>query len=58
MRLKIVMRESEHAPRPRPALDSADLNALYDGDGLPLIGQTVGTVRFLFGPPGIVGLGI
>ncbi|KAI0269737.1 cyclin-like protein [Gloeopeniophorella convolvens] len=50
MRLKIAMRETEHAPRSRTPL-------LGDGyhdmpDGADAIGRNEGTVRFLFGPHG------
>jgi hypothetical protein len=53
IRLKIVMRESEHPPRPRQPLGSADPSAFYGGDEAALLGRNEGTVRFLFGPPGI-----
>jgi len=52
IRLKIVMRETEHPPRPRQPLGSADPSALYSGDDVALLGRNEGTVRFLFGPPG------
>lgn len=58
IRLKIVMRESEHPPRPRQPLGSADPSALYGGNDSSLLGRNEGTVRFLFGPPGIVGHGV
>jgi len=58
MRLKIVMRESEHPPRPRRPLGNADPSALYGGNDSSLLGRNEGTVRFLFGPPGIVGHGV
>jgi CTD kinase subunit beta len=58
IRLKIVMRESEHPPRPRQPLGSADPSALYGGHDSSLLGRNEGTVRFLFGPPGIVGHGV
>jgi CTD kinase subunit beta len=50
MRLKIVMRETEHPPRNRTP-------TLGDGyhdfpDGADAIGRNEGTVRFLFGPNG------
>ncbi|KAG6907885.1 hypothetical protein DXG01_007049 [Tephrocybe rancida] len=54
IRLKISMRETEHAPRPRQPLGNADPSALYGGDDVPLLGRNDGTVRFLFGPPGVV----
>jgi CTD kinase subunit beta len=46
------MRETEHPPRPRQPLGSADPSALYSGDDVALLGRNEGTVRFLFGPPG------
>jgi CTD kinase subunit beta len=55
--MKILMRESEHPPRPRQPLGNADPSALYGGDEASLIGRNEGTVRFLFGP-GIVGHGV
>jgi len=58
IRLKIVMRETEHLPRPRQPLGNADPSALYSGNDSSLLGRNEGTVRFLFGPPGIVGNGI
>ncbi|KAG5650475.1 hypothetical protein H0H81_012127 [Sphagnurus paluster] len=54
IRLKIVMRETEHPPRTRQPLGNADPSALYGGDDIPLLGRNEGTVRFLFGPPGSV----
>lgn len=51
IRLKIVMRETEHPTRPRQPLGSADPSALYGGDDNQLLGRNEGTVRFLFGPP-------
>jgi len=53
MKLKIVMRETEYPPRPRQPLGSVDPSALYGGDDAALLGRNEGTVRFLFGPPGI-----
>jgi CTD kinase subunit beta len=58
IRLKIVMRETEHPPRPRQPLGNADPSALYSGNDSSLLGRNEGTVRFLFGPPGIVGNGV
>ena len=58
IRLKIAMRETEHPPRPRQPLGSADPSALYHGDDIPLLGRNEGTVRFLFGPPGMAGYGV
>ncbi|KAM6494376.1 Cyclin-like protein [Amanita muscaria] len=52
IRLKIVMRETEHPHRPRQPLGTADPSALYSGDDVALLGRNEGTVRFLFGPPG------
>ncbi|KAK7030757.1 cyclin N-terminal domain-containing protein [Favolaschia claudopus] len=51
-RLKIQMRQTEHEPRPRQPLGSADPSALYSGDDVGLLGRSEGTVRFLFGPAG------
>jgi CTD kinase subunit beta len=50
MRLKIVMRETEHPPRNRtPTLG----DGFHDfPDGADAIGRNEGTVRFLFGPNG------
>ena len=58
IRLKIVMRETEHPARPRQPLGSADPSALYGGDDVALLGRNQGTVRFLFGPAGVVGHGV
>ncbi|KAJ7761577.1 cyclin-like protein [Mycena maculata] len=55
MRLKIVMRQTEHEQRTRQPLGSADPSALYSGDDVALLGRNEGTVRFLFGPPGVMG---
>lgn len=55
IRLKIVMREFEHPPRPRQPLGNTDPSALYGGNDSSLLGRNEGTVRFLFGPPGRVG---
>ncbi|KAJ7095790.1 cyclin-like protein [Mycena belliarum] len=55
MRLKIVMRQTEHPPRARQPLGNADPSALYSGDDVALLGRNEGTVRFLFGPPGVLG---
>jgi len=52
IRLKIAMRATEHPPRTRQPLGSADPSALYNGDDVALLGRSEGTVRFLFGPPG------
>ncbi|KAG5352100.1 hypothetical protein C0989_003899 [Termitomyces sp. Mn162] len=54
IRLKISMRETEHPPRQRQPLGNADPSALYGGDDINLLGRNEGTVRFLFGPPGVV----
>ncbi|KZT73927.1 cyclin-like protein [Daedalea quercina L-15889] len=45
IRLKIIVRESEHPPRPRESLAQS---AEYEAS---LLGRNEGTVRFLFGPP-------
>ncbi|KAJ7644211.1 cyclin-like protein [Roridomyces roridus] len=55
IRLKIVMRQTEHPPRVRQPLGTADPSALYSGDDVGLLGRNEGTVRFLFGPPGVMG---
>jgi len=51
IRLKIVLRESEHERRPR---ESAAPNELHAETQAALLGRNEGTVRFLFGPPGAV----
>lgn len=48
------MRATEHPPRQRQPLGNADPSALYGGDDANLLGRNEGTVRFLFGPPGVV----
>ncbi|KII90962.1 hypothetical protein PLICRDRAFT_551362 [Plicaturopsis crispa FD-325 SS-3] len=58
IRLKIAMREHEHLARPRQPLGNADPSALYGGDNVAMAGRNEGTVRFLFGPPSIVGQGV
>ncbi|KAI5999502.1 cyclin-like protein [Pisolithus albus] len=59
LQLKISMRENEHPPRPdRPLLSTPDLSATYSGNDVALLGKNEGTVRFLFGPPGVVGHGV
>ncbi|KAJ7147048.1 cyclin-like protein [Mycena crocata] len=55
IRLKIVMRQTEHPQRARQPLGNADPSALYSGDDVGLLGRNEGTVRFLFGPPGVLG---
>ena len=57
MRLKIAMRETEHHPRPHQPLGVMDLNTGGDEDS-DMIGRKEGTVRFLFGPPWVVGQSI
>ncbi|CAK5269903.1 unnamed protein product [Mycena citricolor] len=52
-RLKIAMRATEHTPRTRQPLGSSDPSALYSGEDIGLLGRNEGTVRFLFGPPGV-----
>lgn len=52
------MRETEHEARKRQPLGSADPSALYSGADVALVGRNEGTVRFLFGPPGVVGHGV
>ncbi|KAI9464171.1 cyclin-like protein [Boletus coccyginus] len=53
--LKIAMRQSEYPPRPHKPLAGSDPSALYSGGDVALLGKNEGTVRFLFGPPGVVG---
>ncbi|KAK0503929.1 cyclin-like protein [Armillaria luteobubalina] len=53
LRLKIYLRESEHHPRYRYSFDPNGID-----DASEALGKNEGTVRFLFGPPGIVGQGI
>jgi CTD kinase subunit beta len=57
MRLKIAMREAEHTPQTRnnPSLPPEDQ---YKDDDMAMFGRNDGTVRFLFGPPRVVGEGI
>lgn len=57
IRLKIAMRETEHPPRVRQPLGSLDPSALYGKEGASQTSgrNNDGTVRFLFGPPGIAG---
>lgn len=49
------MRQTEHPSRPRQPLGNADPSALYSGEDVALLGRNEGTVRFLFGPPGVAG---
>ncbi|KAI6044276.1 cyclin-like protein [Pisolithus marmoratus] len=58
LQLKITMRENEHPPRPDRPLSTADLSAVYSGNDVFHLGKNEGTVRFLFGPPGVVGHGV
>ncbi|KAI6000987.1 hypothetical protein F5J12DRAFT_844169 [Pisolithus orientalis] len=58
LQLKIAMRENEHPPRPDRPLSNPDLSAMYSGNDVVLLGKNEGTVRFLFGPPGVVGHGV
>jgi len=53
--LKIAMRQNEYPPRPLKPLAGSDPSALYSGGDVALLGKNEGTVRFLFGPPGVVG---
>ncbi|KAF8449066.1 cyclin-like protein [Boletus edulis BED1] len=53
--LKIAMRQNEYPPRPSQPLAGSDPSELYSGEEVALLGKNEGTVRFLFGPPGIVG---
>ncbi|KAF4590728.1 hypothetical protein EYR40_009325 [Pleurotus pulmonarius] len=55
IRLKIHMRETEHIPRTRFPVGASDPLALQAVDGTAQLGRNEGTVRFLFGPPGMVG---
>lgn len=57
IRLKIAMRQTELPPRSRPPLGNTDPSASYNKDGTH-IGRNEGTVRFLFGPPNIMGNGV
>lgn len=47
------MRETEIPPRKRQPLGTADPSALYKAEDANLVGKNEGTVRFLFGPPGV-----
>ncbi|KAH7922586.1 cyclin-like protein [Leucogyrophana mollusca] len=58
IQLKIVMRQNERPQRPSKPLDNIDPSALYSGDEVAMLGKNEGTVRFLFGPPGVVGQGV
>ncbi|KAJ8585992.1 cyclin-like protein [Rhizopogon salebrosus TDB-379] len=58
IRLKITMRQNEHPPRPQQPLGSVDPSELYNGNDIAMLGKNQGTVRFLFGPPGVVGQGV
>ncbi|KAH7913074.1 cyclin-like protein [Hygrophoropsis aurantiaca] len=58
IQLKIIMRENERRQRPRRPLENGDPSAIYNGDEAAMLGRNEGTVRFLFGPPGIVGHGV
>ncbi|KAG2344054.1 cyclin-like protein [Suillus weaverae] len=58
IRLKIMMRQNEHPLRPQQPLGSADPSELYNGNDIAMLGRNQGTVRFLFGPPGVVGQGV
>ena len=49
------MRQNEYPPRPLKPLAGSDPSALYSGGGVALLGKNEGTVRFLFGPAGVVG---
>ncbi|KAI0320548.1 cyclin-like protein [Amylostereum chailletii] len=51
MRLKIAMRETEHAPRDRIPLLTESPHEAFEGHAL---GRNEGTVRFLFGPNAVV----
>lgn len=51
------MRQTELPPRSRPPLGNTDPSASYNKDGTH-IGRNEGTVRFLFGPPNIMGNGV
>lgn len=58
IRLKIMMRQNEYPLRPQQPLGSADPSELYNGNDIAMLGRNQGTVRFLFGPPGVVGQGV
>lgn len=53
-----MMRQNEHPLRPQQPLGNADPSELYNGNDIAMLGRNQGTVRFLFGPPGIVGQGM
>jgi CTD kinase subunit beta len=55
IRLKIEMRETEHPPRPRQPVGSADASSFHGRGGNALLGRNEGTVRFLFRPPALAG---
>lgn len=57
IRLKIAMRQTEFPPRSRPPLGNTDPSSSYNKDGTH-IGRNEGTVRFLFGPPNLMGNGV
>ncbi|KIM56491.1 hypothetical protein SCLCIDRAFT_1220290 [Scleroderma citrinum Foug A] len=58
LQLKIAMRENEHPSRPPRPLSGSDPIAMFSGNEVALLGKNEGTVRFLFGPPGVVGHGV
>ncbi|KAL4072990.1 cyclin-like protein [Scleroderma yunnanense] len=55
LQLKIAMRETEHPTRISRPLGSSDPITMNE---VALLGKNEGTVRFLFGPPGVVGHGV
>ncbi|KAL1727158.1 cyclin-like protein [Schizophyllum commune] len=57
LRLKIKLRETEHEPRARNPIGRADPTAGHRSDDIAMLGRNEGTVRFMFGPPAVVGGG-
>ncbi|KAI0714023.1 cyclin-like protein [Cerioporus squamosus] len=53
IRLKIVMRETEHPPRNRESVAGGE-NIAFDKSDSTLLGRNDKTVRFMFAPPGMV----
>ncbi|KAL1667449.1 cyclin-like protein [Schizophyllum commune] len=57
LRLKIKLRETEHEPRARNPIGRADPTAGHRSDDIAMLWRNEGTVRFMFGPPAVVGGG-
>ncbi|TRM64209.1 cyclin-like protein [Schizophyllum amplum] len=53
LRLKIQLRETEHEARTRNPVGQADPTAGHRSDDIAMLGRNEGTVRFMFGPPGV-----